>query len=74
MRTSLGSSIGAVLVVYALATAFAMLGTIFQYLYAFADKGTSLRPTMSRNRALLLIGGVAAGTLLLKWSTAHFCH
>jgi hypothetical protein len=69
----LGSSIGAVLVVYALAIAFALLGTIFQYFSLFADKGTVLRPAMSRNRAWILIGGVAVCLLVLKWSTIHFC-
>ncbi|WP_146120163.1 hypothetical protein [Paraburkholderia sp. BL21I4N1] len=66
MSTSLGRSIGVVLVVYAVATAFAMLGTVFQYIYAFAGKGTALRPTMPRNRVLLLVGVVAAIALRLK--------
>jgi Na+-translocating ferredoxin:NAD+ oxidoreductase RnfA subunit len=70
----LGSSIGIVLVVYAFATAFALLGTIFQYFYLFANRGTASQPRMSRGLAWILLAALVVYLVVLRWSAANFCH
>jgi hypothetical protein len=62
-----------VLVGYAFATAFALIGLIFQYFKMFADRGTSSRRLMSRSRAMLPVYGLAVFLLVAHLSAQHIC-
>lgn len=68
LQLLLGSSYGLWLAVYAVALGSALLGTIVRYFYLFADRGTALRPRMSRGRAWILLGAVFVCALALRWS------
>jgi hypothetical protein len=68
LQLLLGSCYGLWLGIYAIASGFALIDTIFRYFYLFADRGTVLQPRMSRGRAWILLGAILICALALRWS------